>query len=179
MDFGVFALLGRSTSPDRSDLEFFDFEVSKKVKISAKKWFLQKSYFFSWEAFGSRYFVCRIVLGCGGVWDARNIVNFIKIHSPAEANSRFKGLVPNVITPDIFFQKKCLGLLATSWPPNHPRPIGNGYTDLCRYPRVLVAFSGHLAIENDSICCSKASKTIVNICSRSWFLCKTGDNAGN
>ena len=78
MDFGIFALLGRSTSSDRSDLEFLDFEVSKKVKISAKKCFLQKK-IFSWEALGSRYFVWRIVLGCGGVWDSRNIVNFMKI----------------------------------------------------------------------------------------------------
>ena len=37
MDFGVFALLGRCTSPDQSDLEFLDFEVSEKVEFSAKK----------------------------------------------------------------------------------------------------------------------------------------------
>ena len=65
--------------PDRPDLDFLDFEVSKKVKISAKKCFLKKICFFSWEALGSRYFVWRIVLGCGGVWDARNIANFMKI----------------------------------------------------------------------------------------------------
>ena len=39
----------------------------------------EKIHFCSWEASGSRYFVWRIVLGCGGVWGARNIVNFIKI----------------------------------------------------------------------------------------------------
>ncbi len=77
MEFDVFARWGRCTSPDRQNLEFFDFEVSKKVKISAKKWFLKEKK--SWEAFGSRYFVWRIVLGCGSVWDARNIANFMKI----------------------------------------------------------------------------------------------------
>ena len=43
MDFGVFALC---TLPDRSDLEFLDFEVSKKVKISAKNVFSKITVFF-------------------------------------------------------------------------------------------------------------------------------------
>ena len=35
--------VGRCTSPDRPDLEFLDFDVSKKVKNSAKKHFLKKN----------------------------------------------------------------------------------------------------------------------------------------
>ena len=64
-------MVGTDTSPDRPNREILDFETSKKVKNTAKKLFLQKILFFSWEASGSRYFVCSIVLGCGGAGNAR------------------------------------------------------------------------------------------------------------
>ena len=63
--------LGTDTSPDRQNRENRDVEVSKKVENIAKKHFVQKKYFFSWDAFGSRYFVSRIVFGCGGAGNAR------------------------------------------------------------------------------------------------------------
>ena len=85
--------------PDRPDLDFLDFEVSKKVKISAKKCFLQKILFFSWEALGSRYFVWRIVLGCGGVWGARNIVNLMKSMIFHGFDKDFAGSCPVFVQP--------------------------------------------------------------------------------
>ena len=64
-------IIGTDTSPDRQNRENRDVEVSKKVENIAKKLFLQKKNFFSWDAFGSRYFVSRIVFGCGGAGNAR------------------------------------------------------------------------------------------------------------
>ena len=51
MDFGVFALLGRCTSPDRSDLEFLDFEVSKNENFCEKMIFA-KIFFFRGKLLG-------------------------------------------------------------------------------------------------------------------------------
>ena len=62
--------VGTDTSPDRPNREFLDFAESKNPKNIAIFGFLKKNFFFSWEAFGSRYFVCRIVLGCGGAGEA-------------------------------------------------------------------------------------------------------------
>ena len=36
--------------------------------------FLKKNFFFSWQSLGLRYFVCRIVFGCGGAGDTRQPV---------------------------------------------------------------------------------------------------------
>ena len=47
LDPWFWIILGMRTSPERPDLELFDFEVSKKVKKSAKKHFLKKNFFFS------------------------------------------------------------------------------------------------------------------------------------
>ena len=62
--------VGTDTSPDRPNREFLDFEESKNPKNIAIFGFLKKYYFFSWEASGSRYFVCRIVFGSGGAGNA-------------------------------------------------------------------------------------------------------------
>ena len=59
-------MIGTDTSPDRSDLEILDFEVSKKLQNIAKKYFLKKLQTFSWEVFESKYFVSDIVFGCDG-----------------------------------------------------------------------------------------------------------------
>ena len=42
------------TSPDRPNRQILDFEMSEKVGNIAKKHFLQKNIFFSWESLGSR-----------------------------------------------------------------------------------------------------------------------------
>ena len=51
---------------DRSDLEIWDFEVSKIWGNIAKKYFLEKKPKNSWEAFVSKYFISGIVLDFGG-----------------------------------------------------------------------------------------------------------------
>ena len=51
---------------DRSDLENFEFDVSKFWRNIAKKYFLEKNSKCSWEAFASKYFISDIVLGSGG-----------------------------------------------------------------------------------------------------------------
>ena len=58
--------IGSVISPDRSDPEILDFEMSKIWENIAKKYFLEKKSKISWEAFVSKYFISGIVLDFGG-----------------------------------------------------------------------------------------------------------------
>ena len=86
-------MIGTDTSPGRPNRENPYFEVSKNVENIAKKHFLTKKCFFSWEDLGPRYFVCRIVLGFRGAGDAPTssiLLFFMNIQARNKKNTLFQ-----------------------------------------------------------------------------------------
>ena len=112
-------IVGTDTSPGRPNRENPDFEISKNVENIAKNKFLSKKMFFSWEAFGSRYFVCRTVWGFLSAGDALTSSILLFFERQEHQNHWF----PLVFCPfwtwknkEISWKSRCLRVPNTSTP---------------------------------------------------------------
>ena len=103
-------------SPKSRKSGFWDFEKCRKY---CEKYFFEKKTFFSWEAFGSRYFVCRIVFGSGGAGNARTLPIFEKskeIHDLGHhLAASTTGSCPPIKPSKNILQKMCTSCRACRW----------------------------------------------------------------